>query len=81
MSRAAARYDGAERGVLVWSVDDEGPLRDRVRHGDLIVAVDGRAVRNVGQLDAAVSGRAGEKIQLEVLAPSGDRRRIEVSLP
>jgi Do/DeqQ family serine protease len=81
MSRAAARYDGAERGVLVWSVDDEGPLRDRVRHGDLIVAVDGRPVRNVGQLDAAVSGRAGEKIQLEVLAPSGDRRRIEVSLP
>jgi S1-C subfamily serine protease len=81
------------RGVAVIAVDDRGPAGDAglraattpqdadvPRGGDLIVAVDGRAVEDMADVSRAVSSRAvGEPIALTVLR-AGDRRTLRITL-
>jgi len=81
------------RGVAVVSVDDRGPARDAglrpattpagadvPRGGDLIVAVDGREVRDMADVSLAVSSRAvGDGLALTVLR-DGARVNLRVTL-
>jgi S1-C subfamily serine protease len=81
------------RGVAVVSVDDRGPARDAglrpattpagadvPRGGDLIVAVDGRDVRDMADVSLAVSSRAvGDDLALTVLR-DGARVHLRVTL-
>jgi S1-C subfamily serine protease len=81
------------RGVAVVSVDDRGPAKDAglrpatspadadvPRGGDLIVAVDGREVRDMADVSLAVSSRAvGDGLALTVLR-DGDRVDLRVTL-
>jgi S1-C subfamily serine protease len=68
---------GAEQAGL------RGIQRDslgRIHLGDIIVAVEGRPVRNSGDLVLALERRkAGEKIKIQVLR-NGQRKQIEVEL-
>jgi S1-C subfamily serine protease len=79
------------RGVAVVSVDDRGPAADAgvrpatspddadvPRGGDLIVAVDGREVKDMADVSLAVSSRAvGDSLTLTVLR---DGARVDVPL-
>ena len=58
----------AERGVLVTQVDAGGPARDAdIRIGDIIMAVDGRRVRNLQDYPAALwRRRPGETVELTI---------------
>jgi S1-C subfamily serine protease len=81
------------RGVAVVEVDERGPARDAglrpatspddaevPRGGDLIVAVDGRAVEDMADVSRAVSSRAvGDALTLTVLR-DGARRTLRVTL-
>ncbi len=81
------------RGVAVVSVDDRGPASDAglrpatspadadvPRGGDLIVAVNGREVRDMADVSLAVSSRAvGDPLALTVLR-DGDRVDLRVTL-
>jgi S1-C subfamily serine protease len=82
---------GDVRGVAVIEVDERGPARaaglraattprdaDVPRGGDLIVAVDGRAVEDMADVSRAVSSRAvGETLPLTVLR---DGRRVDLRI-
>jgi S1-C subfamily serine protease len=82
---------GDVRGVAVIEVDERGPARaaglraattprdaDVPRGGDLIVAVDGRAVEDMADVSRAVSSRAvGETLPLTVLR---DERRVDLRI-
>ena len=81
------------RGVAVVGIDDRGPAAkagvraattpaaaDVPRGGDLIVAVDGRAVDDMADVSRAVSSRAvGEALVLTVLRDNA-RRTVRVEL-
>jgi S1-C subfamily serine protease len=81
------------RGVAVVAIDDRGPAADAglraatspqdadvPRGGDLIVAVDGRAVEDMADVSRAVSSRAvGEPIVLTILRDGG-RRTLRITL-
>ncbi|HSJ74009.1 MAG TPA: trypsin-like peptidase domain-containing protein [Miltoncostaeaceae bacterium] len=81
------------RGVAVVSVDERGPAKDAglrpattpddadvPRGGDLIVAVDGREVRDMADVSLAVSSRAvGDGLALTVLR-DGARVDLRVTL-
>jgi serine protease Do len=70
--RAARRLRGAvglddRDGLLVRAVEAEGPAgRAGVARGDLLVALDGRALTTVEELYAALDGAAGE-VELELV--------------
>jgi S1-C subfamily serine protease len=82
---------GEVRGVVVIEVDERGPAReaglkaattprdaDVPRGGDLIVAVDGRAVEDMADVSRAVSSRAvGGTLPLTVLR---DGRRVDLRI-
>jgi S1-C subfamily serine protease len=84
---------GDDRGVAIVETDDRGPaakagLRaattpleaDVPRGGDVIVAVDGGAVRDMADVSRAVSSRAvGEALAVTVVRDGG-RRTIRVTL-
>ena len=54
-------------GVLVGSVDPAAPAAGKLRPADLITAVDGKAVRTIAQLRAAMSGkRPGDAVTFAV---------------
>jgi PDZ domain-containing protein len=59
--------DATPRGVLVTGVYAATPAEGRLRDGDVVVAVDGEAVRTPPQLQAAVARRQpGESARLTV---------------
>jgi serine protease Do len=70
------------RGVLVQDFTDGSPARKAgMEPGDIIIAVDGKPVEYVGQLQQQVGFRkAGEKVKVEVARKGGVRKTIEVRL-
>lgn len=59
-------YFGVSQGVLATRVSPEAPAgRSGLRSGDVITAADGKAIRNVAELRAAVRG-AGDRKQLQL---------------
>lgn len=68
-------YFGAERGVLVLEVSEDAPLD--LRPGDVIVAIDGREVRDeVHFHDILRSYRQDETVRVEVVR-KGERLTLE----
>ncbi|HVH12864.1 MAG TPA: PDZ domain-containing protein, partial [Longimicrobium sp.] len=69
------------QGVVAQDFPEGSPAREAgVRQGDVIVAVDGRAVERVGQFQRMIAThQPGESVALDVIR-YGDRRRIEVRL-
>ncbi|MGB9887358.1 MAG: S1C family serine protease [Moorellales bacterium] len=79
VSAGAAKWLGLQPGLLVKGLLSGGPAeRAGLRPGDVIVKVDGKAVRRPGELEAALaSKRAGERVRLEVVR-GGRSRAVEV---
>ena len=69
------------KGALVVSVDPETPAgKAGLRHGDVVLEVDGREIRETRDLIDYVSARRpGEKVRLTVLR-EGKRTTIDVTL-
>ena len=70
------------RGVLVQDFSDDSPAKKAgLESGDIIVAIDGRPVEYVGQLQQQIAFRkAGEKVKVEVARKGGVRKTYEVRL-
>ncbi|WP_420127421.1 Do family serine endopeptidase [Longimicrobium sp.] len=68
-------------GVVAQDFPPTSPAREAgVRQGDVIVAVDGRAVQRVGQFQRMIATRRpGEQVTLDVIR-YGDRQRVTVRL-
>lgn len=69
------------QGVVAQDFPPESPARRAgLRAGDVIVAVNGRAVERVGQFQRIVAGfRPGDEVTLDVVR-YGDRRQVKVTL-
>jgi serine protease Do len=70
------------RGVLVQDFTDGSPARKAgMEPGDIIVAVDGKPIEYVGQLQQQIAFRkAGEAVKVEVARKGGVRKTLEVRL-
>src|SRR5919112_607489 len=70
------------RGVLVQDFTEDSPARKAgIEPGDIIIAVDGKPVEYVGQLQQQVGFRkAGEKVKVEVARKGGVRKTLDVQL-
>jgi serine protease Do len=70
------------RGVLVQDFTENSPARKAgIEPGDIIIAVDGKPVEYVGQLQQQVGFRMpGEKVKVEVARKGGARKTMEVRL-
>ena len=70
------------RGVLVQDFTENSPAKKAgMQPGDIIVAVDGKPVEYVGQLQQQVAFRkAGDQVKVEVARKGGVRKTLEVRL-
>jgi len=70
------------RGVLVQDFTEKSPAQKAgIESGDIIVAVDGKPVEYVGQLQQQIAFRkAGETVKVEVARKGGVRKTLEVRL-
>jgi serine protease Do len=70
------------RGVLVQDFTDKSPAqKSGIEPGDIIVAVDGKPVEYVGQLQQQIAFRkAGDAVKVEVARKGGVRKTFEVRL-
>jgi serine protease Do len=70
------------RGVLVQDFTEKSPAEKAgVQAGDIIVAVDGKPVEYVGQLQQQIAFRkAGETVKVEVARKGGVHKTLEVRL-
>jgi len=70
------------RGVLVQDFTEGSPAsKSGLQPGDIIIAVDGKAVEYVGQLQQQVGFRKpGEKVKVEVARKGGVRKTYDVPL-
>ena len=79
-----AQYVGLDevRGVLVQSFSDNSPARAAgLEVGDVIVAVNGKRVDRVGQLQQEIGFRKpGESVRVEVARKGGARKTFDVRL-
>ena len=79
-----AEYVGLRdiRGVLVQDFSEDSPARKAgLQAGDVIVAVDGKSVEYVGQLQQQIAFRkAGDKVKVEVARKGGIRKTFDVRL-
>ncbi len=75
-----ARALGTERGLIVAWVDPHGPASDRLRTGEVIVAVNGERLDSIDQWRAG-AGRAaaGDQVVLRVRARDGALREEPVA--
>jgi serine protease Do len=85
VSLADAEYVGlpAIRGVVVKDIpNDDSPAKAAgIEAGDIIVAVDGKPVEYVGQLQQVIGFRKpGELVKVEVARKGGVRKTVEVKL-
>ena len=81
-AQVAERFDlDVLRGVYVSGVNDGGAAdRAGIEEGDVIVAIDGKAVNNVAQLQEAVAiKRPGDKIKVKFMR-DGDNQEVEATL-
>ena len=63
-------------GVVITRVDESGPARKRLRSGDMILQVNGRNVRTLSELNAALRGvRRGRRVRLRVLRKLPKRKK------
>lgn len=81
--RLGIRLDPEEGGVVIGAVDPEGAAAAAgVREGDLVVAVDGAAVRLPGDVRVALWERKpGEVVTLELRRGEPGAAREEIALP
>jgi len=70
------------RGVLVQDFTEDSPARKAgLQEGDIIIALDGKPVEYVGQLQQQVGFRKpGEKVKVEVARKGGVRKTYDVPL-
>jgi len=70
------------RGVLVQDFTEKSPAQKAgIESGDIIVAVDGKPVEYVGQLQQQIAFRkAGETVKVEVARKGGVHKTLEVRL-
>jgi len=70
------------RGVLVQDFTEKSPAQKAgMQPGDIIVAVDGKPVEYVGQLQQQIAFRkAGETVKVEVARKGGVRKTLDVKL-
>ena len=70
------------RGVLVQDFTEDSPAsKSGLQPGDIIIAVDGKPVEYVGQLQQQVGFRKpGEKVKVEVARKGGVRKTYDVPL-
>jgi serine protease Do len=70
------------RGVLVQDFTEKSPAQKAgIQSGDIIIAVDGKPVEYVGQLQQQIAFRkAGESVKVEVARKGGVRKTLEVRL-
>jgi serine protease Do len=70
------------RGVLVQDFTDKSPAKKAgMEPGDIIVAVDGKPIEYVGQLQQQIAFRkAGETVKVEVARKGGVRKTLQVRL-
>ena len=85
VSLADAEYVGlpAIRGVVVKDIpNDDSPAKAAgIEAGDIIVAVDGKPVEYVGQLQQVIGFRKpGETVKVEVARKGGVRKTVDVKL-
>ena len=85
VSLADAEYVGlpAIRGVVVKDIpNDDSPAKAAgIEAGDIIVAVDGKPVEYVGQLQQVIGFRKpGEMVKVEVARKGGVRKTVDVKL-
>jgi serine protease Do len=68
-------------GVLVVNVDPDSPAFDKgIRRGDLILEVNQRAVKNVGEFTKAVSGAKKQGNLLLLVKRNGHTRYVAIRL-
>lgn len=77
-----ARYfDGAREGLLVLRVSPGTPAEQAgLQPGDVVVAIDGRRVREIGDLRWVVARPRQEEIRLEVVR-EGDEKELTMEVP
>ncbi len=72
-------YEG--EGVRVTEVLRGGPLalkKSNVKAGDIILAIDGKKIEPGADYNALLEGKAGEKVQLDILKADGKKVRSAV---
>ncbi|HEY8483235.1 MAG TPA: PDZ domain-containing protein [Longimicrobiales bacterium] len=77
-----ARYfDGAKEGILVLRVSPGTPAEKAgLQPGDVVVAIDGRTVRDVADLRWAIARAREKEIRLEVVR-EGDEKELTMAVP
>lgn len=72
-------HPATERGVLVWGLDPHGTETPDLARFELIVGCNDKPVRSVRELnDVLKDVPPGERVRLEILEPSGDRRIVPI---
>ncbi len=71
-----------DSGAFVAGILADGPADDvGIGRGDVIVAVDGQAVRSPDDLGAVLDGSTpGDRVSIELVESGGDTRTVEVEL-
>ena len=81
--RSQFRIGGNVQGVLVTDVDADSPAADKnIRPGDVIVEVQGAAVRTPRRRDQTIAAdrKAGKKVELLLVNRGGDLAYVAVKL-
>ncbi|MBP7747898.1 MAG: trypsin-like peptidase domain-containing protein [Phycisphaerae bacterium] len=76
------RYDEVPRGVMIMRLDEQSTeAAPDVQPFEVVVGCNGRPVSSVHELNELLKGvAAGEKVRLEILEPTGDRRIVPATV-
>ena len=79
LPRLKPQFDRYDRGVVITGfASDDSPLAKRVKPGEVIVAVNGRPVETVAELDRAIDTAQRPMVDVVVLDMAGETREIQV---